>query len=554
MESKYFAEGAMRRCFRMLKETQAPNITDQWRSDWRHASAYVAKEYKDAAVGTREAFERDVVMQQEAKLWGARFNALHPPKPVDFLQAFLIEMVDRPGKPVFACECVSGCSEALEVALTRRAHRRRVVTGAYIKHNSNSGYVESHRRATPQTFSHYTFQASRGRLMVVDIQGVSDLYTDPQVHTLEGKGYGEGNLGAGGFALFFAAHRCTPLCARLGLTPLPKSTLEMAREERLAAAPAETRSRSSSGTTSSGTAMVRTWRSAEEHGAAGDGDGVKAALHAARGAMSTSFGSKSARDAARRTWAARESARWIKVVKLHELPPWALQPESWAADVLPVAAELKAERLRRMSMGAIVRGSVDEPRQSTQRDIWAIFAPVHLSLARYNACGGLDVLEDVPDEPSAVFHACYAARGGDLAATRALRDLMRGVVQDLVPGVKLEEERADIAAALTAVLARSGDIGACVEAADGAGGDEKLAWLQRALAGMCMQEDEEAEMPAKHELLEKLGRAHLECGSKVEAAEAFTEASEAAMAAGKAKLSLKLAAMAEECAGEEDEA
>jgi hypothetical protein len=221
-----------------------------------------------------------------------------------------------------------------------------------------------------------------------------------------------------------------------------------------------------------------------------------------------------------------------------------------------VAAELKAERLRRMSVGAIVRGSVDEPRLSTQRDIWAIFAPVHLSLARYNACGGLDVLEDVPDEPSAVFHACYAARGGDLAATRALRDLMRGVVQDLVPGVKLEEERPDVAAALTAVLARSGDVGACVEAADGAGGDEKLAWLQRALAGMCMLDEEEAvaEMPAKHELLEKLGRAHLECGSKAEAAEAFAQASEAAMAAGKAKLSLKLSAMAEEAgAGEEEE-
>ena len=86
---------------------QAPNVTDQWRSDWRHASAYVAKEYKDPAVGTREAFERDVVMQQEAKLWGARFDALHPPKPVDFLQAFLIQLVDRPGQPLFACECVT---------------------------------------------------------------------------------------------------------------------------------------------------------------------------------------------------------------------------------------------------------------------------------------------------------------------------------------------------------------------------------------------------------------------------------------------------------------
>ena len=59
MESTQFAEGAMRRCFRLLKETQAPGVSEAWRHDWHHASAYVAKEYKDKAVGTREAYERD---------------------------------------------------------------------------------------------------------------------------------------------------------------------------------------------------------------------------------------------------------------------------------------------------------------------------------------------------------------------------------------------------------------------------------------------------------------------------------------------------------------
>jgi hypothetical protein len=34
-------------------------------------------------------------------------------------------------------------------------------------------------------------------------QGVGDLCTDPQIHTLDGEGYGEGNLGARGMALFF---------------------------------------------------------------------------------------------------------------------------------------------------------------------------------------------------------------------------------------------------------------------------------------------------------------------------------------------------------------
>lgn len=34
-----------------------------------------------------------------------------------------------------------------------------------------------------QAFSHFTFECSHHRLIVVDIQGVGDLYTDPQIHT-----------------------------------------------------------------------------------------------------------------------------------------------------------------------------------------------------------------------------------------------------------------------------------------------------------------------------------------------------------------------------------
>jgi hypothetical protein len=34
----------------------------------------------------------------------------------------------------------------------------------------------------------------QGSALCVDIQGVGDLYTDPQIHTLDGQGYGDGNL------------------------------------------------------------------------------------------------------------------------------------------------------------------------------------------------------------------------------------------------------------------------------------------------------------------------------------------------------------------------
>ena len=88
--------------------------------------------------------------------------------------------------------------------------------GAYMKHLDNYGGDEGIRN-TPSAFAHFTYEASQHRLLVCDIQGVGDLYTDPQIHTFNGKGFGKGNLGIDGMIKFLQTHQCNAICQHLRL-------------------------------------------------------------------------------------------------------------------------------------------------------------------------------------------------------------------------------------------------------------------------------------------------------------------------------------------------
>ncbi|KAJ9448957.1 Eukaryotic elongation factor 2 kinase, partial [Diplonema papillatum] len=188
LEEESFAQGAMRKCWRMIEspdEKPAP---------------CVAKKYIN---GSDElAHWVDTKMQSVAKHYANLFSqhraCMHS---VDFIEAYLIAIDgESPGeKPeVYSIE--------------------HFLEGKYVKYNNNSGYCLSHRN-TPQAFSHFTWAQSNGELMVVDIQGVGDLYTDPQIHTWDGKGYGDGNLGLTGMSLFFNSHVCNYICKAMQLKP-----------------------------------------------------------------------------------------------------------------------------------------------------------------------------------------------------------------------------------------------------------------------------------------------------------------------------------------------
>lgn len=54
----------------------------------------------------------------------------------------------------------------------------------------------------PQAFSHFSWHASKGMFLICDIQGWGHVLTDPQIHTIDGKGFGAGNLGVDGIGAF----------------------------------------------------------------------------------------------------------------------------------------------------------------------------------------------------------------------------------------------------------------------------------------------------------------------------------------------------------------
>eukprot|EP00294_Goniomonas_avonlea_P007036 CAMPEP_0114569428 /NCGR_PEP_ID=MMETSP0114-20121206/16622_1 /TAXON_ID=31324 /ORGANISM="Goniomonas sp, Strain m" /LENGTH=249 /DNA_ID=CAMNT_0001756309 /DNA_START=253 /DNA_END=998 /DNA_ORIENTATION=- len=187
MEKTCFAEGTFRHAYRLLDLSSKKGDQD-----------YVAKISKDHRDQMSDNYWQEVQVQAVSKLWAKKFNEhpRAPPKKVDFLVAFVLQMFDRPDSPMCGVE--------------------KFVHGEYIKWSNNWDFVDD-RRNTPHAFSHFTYEASGHRLVVCDVQGVGDLYTDPQIHSVDLATFGKGNLGQKGIDAFCKGHKCNAICRGMGL-------------------------------------------------------------------------------------------------------------------------------------------------------------------------------------------------------------------------------------------------------------------------------------------------------------------------------------------------
>ncbi|OWK09204.1 TRPM7, partial [Cervus elaphus hippelaphus] len=155
---------------------------------------------------------REIQQQRAAQKLTFAFNQMKP-KSIPYSPRFL---------EVFLLYCHSaGQWFAVEECMT----------GEFRKYNNNNGDEIIPTNTLEEimlAFSHWTYEYTRGELLVLDLQGVGESLTDPSVIKAEEKRscdmvFGPANLGEDAIKNFRAKHHCNSCCRKLKLPDLKRN-------------------------------------------------------------------------------------------------------------------------------------------------------------------------------------------------------------------------------------------------------------------------------------------------------------------------------------------
>ncbi|KAG7380696.1 hypothetical protein PHYPSEUDO_006925 [Phytophthora pseudosyringae] len=187
--------------------------------DCKMGAYLVAKCYFGKAASTsstsKVSLQNDVKMQIVAKRLATEFS--------------LSEKIEKGVDFIFTCwyEIKNPIEAGLDPSMSMFTAEP-YIEGEYKKYNNNNGWIRDdglNLSETAQAFSHFTWQKTFGQLMVVDLQGVGSILTDPQIHSTH-ENFGSGNLSETGMTAFFATHECNSVCRALALKPLKATEAE----------------------------------------------------------------------------------------------------------------------------------------------------------------------------------------------------------------------------------------------------------------------------------------------------------------------------------------
>lgn len=189
LSEAYFNNGAMRTAHQMYDETMGQKLV---------AKVYINDMELDDKKRTIDGDAKTQTIAKHLALeFSKRCNAAYT---VDFLITSFYVLLDRDENDRF-----------------KFISAEPYLQGEFKKYNNNNGWAGAFGEMSDvaQAFSHFTWLHTGGKAMIVDLQGVRNICTDPQIHAENF--YGKGNFGHDGIGDFFRTHKCNPICHQMEL-------------------------------------------------------------------------------------------------------------------------------------------------------------------------------------------------------------------------------------------------------------------------------------------------------------------------------------------------
>ena len=211
-EKSVFKQGTFRWCFKgTIKNINGKSVTIR---DFPSGQC-VVKVYKE--LNYMEDYYIDMICSHYAYEQAILFNKyIRINNKLNFILPYAGSIHALAGFKLFGLFKVSTSEEAkLYLKKDMSVAIEPFLYGEYIKFSSNTGYENPDFNAYIPAFSHFTWICSKGKRVILDVQGVFEngqyYLTDPAVQSLDNV-FGNSDLGAMGLIKFLLCHRHNNIC------------------------------------------------------------------------------------------------------------------------------------------------------------------------------------------------------------------------------------------------------------------------------------------------------------------------------------------------------
>ncbi|KAJ6242794.1 eukaryotic elongation factor 2 kinase [Anaeramoeba flamelloides] len=237
---KWFDQGTFRRVHHMIDEEENKFVAKVFRTDNQKMDLEKMKKKRQSDYLEAKC-KKELIAQFIAKQFAKKFNSKKPFKTIDFLQGFYCKFDINLNQNNFNNSqnnkttttnnnnntTTTTTTTSTSTTTTKNNNNQEIficnaepfLEGRYIKYcNNYEMKLKYDKYTTIYSFPHFTYHESGKKLMIVDLQGVGNVFTDPAIHSVDRKKrFNSADLGEIGIKAFFDNHICSLGCKKLNL-------------------------------------------------------------------------------------------------------------------------------------------------------------------------------------------------------------------------------------------------------------------------------------------------------------------------------------------------